>query len=269
MATIADLATLAATGVASGDYLVISDSGVDKKIDATLVPWTSTPSTFTRSLTVQPAVTSDTAFNAEMPAGTATNVRAYRWALNGALRGYITTDSANNEIALAAFDNGAGDGPNIIVGNNSNAGTPAAGHMHLVNRGGTGYRIWPDATGLLRIHTANPTSATDTAGTVVGAQTSSKDAKTQRGKPEDAAAILAHIAEGAKAVRRFVYKNGAYGGEEFSGIVVDYAPRYGMDRDADHPAGRSLNIVNAIGDLLIAVDYLARRVAALEADNAR
>ena len=268
MATIADLATLAATGVASGDYLVISDSGVDKKIDATLVPWTSTPSTFTRAVTVQPANTGDHAFSAEMPNGTLTTARAYRWALNGTLRGYIQTDSANNEIVLGGFDNGANDGPNVFIGNNSNASTPAAGYVNLVNRGGTGYRIWPDATGLLRIHTANPTSATDTAGTVVGAQTSSKDAKTQRGKPEDAAAILAHIAEGAKAVRRFVYKNGAYGGEEFSGIVVDYAPRYGMDRDADHPAGRSLNIVNAIGDLLIAVDYLARRVAALEADHA-
>ena len=267
MAAITDLATCSAAG--PGDWLVINDSGTDKKIDALKVPWTDTPSTFARTVTVQPAVTSDMAFNAEMPAGTATNARAYRWALNGALRGYITTDSANNEIALAAFDNGAGDGPNIIVGNNSNASTPAAGYIHLINRGGTGYRIWPDATGLLRIHTANPTSGADTAGTVVGAQTSSKDAKTPRGKPDDAAAILAHIADGAKAVRRFVYKNGAYGGEEFSGVIVDYAPRYGMDADADHPAGRSLNIVNAIGDLLIAVDYLARRVAALEADNAR
>ena len=266
MAAITDLATM--TTVGGGDYLVVSDSGVDKKIDATLCPWTNTPSTFARAVTVQSANTTDTAFNAEMPAGAATSTRAYRWALGGVLRGYITTDSANNEIALAAFDNGSGDGPNIVVGHNSNAGTPAAGYIHLVNRGGTGYRIWPDATGLLRIHTANPTSAADTAGTVVGAQTSSKDAKTQKGKPEDAAAILAHIAEGAAAVRRFVYKNGAFGGEEFSGLIVDYAPRYGMDRDEAHPAGKSLNVPNAIGDLMIAVDYLARRVAALEADNA-
>ena len=69
----------------------------------------------------------------------------------------------------------------------------------------------------------------------------------------------------AAAVRRFTYKNGSFGGEEFSGLVVDYAPRYGMDRDADHPAGKSLNVVTAIGDLMIAVDYLAGRVAALEA----
>ena len=267
MATIADLATM--TTVGSGDYLVVSDSGVDKKIDATLVPWTNTISYFARQVSLNlPNNSGEAGFNVEVAVGVNANQRAYRWAYNGAVRGYISTLANANQVAVVSFDNGSGDGPNIVVGNNSNASTPAAGYVNLVNRGGTGYRVWPDATGLLRIHTANPTSATDTAGTVVGAQTSSKDAKTQKGKPEDAAAILAHIAEGAAAVRRFVYKNGAYGGEEFSGIVVDYAPRYGMDRDADHPAGRSLNIVNAIGDLLIAVDYLARRVAALEADHA-
>ena len=56
-----------------------------------------------------------------------------------------------------------------------------------------------------------------------------------------------------------------YGGEEFSGVVVDYAARYGMDRDAAHPAGKSLNTINSTGDLLIAVNYLAGRVADLEA----
>ena len=269
MATIADLATLAATGVASGDYLVISDSGVDKKIDATLVPWTSTISAFARQVSLNlPNVSGEAGFNVEVTTGVASNQRAYRWAYNGAERGYISVLGNANQIALVAFDNGSNDGPNVSIANNNNASTPAAGYINLVNRGGTGYRIWPDATGLLRIHTANPTSGADTAGTVVGAQTSSKDAKTQRGKPEDAAAILAHIAEGAKAVRRFVYKNGAFGGEEFSGIVVDYAPRYGMDRDADHPHGKSLSIITAIGDLMIAVNYLARRVAALENDHA-
>jgi len=267
MATIADLATM--TTVGSGDYLVVSDSGVDKKIDATLVPWTNTISYFARQVSLNlPNNSGEAGFNVEVTTGVASNQRAYRWAYNGTVRGYISVTAATNQFLLNGFDNGSGDGPNIVVGHNSNASTPAAGYIHLINRGGTGYRIWPDATGLLRIHTANPTSATDTAGTVVGAQTSSKDAKTQRGKPDDAAAILAHIAEGAKAVRRFVYKNGAFGGEEFSGLIVDYAPRYGMDADADHPAGKSLNVPNAIGDLMIAVDYLARRVAALEADHA-
>lgn len=263
MAAITDLASM--TTVGNGDYLVVSDSGVDKKIDATLCPWTNTPSSFTRAVGVSPAV-GEHALNVDMPTG-ATG-RAYRWAYNGVERGYIRTDAAANLMFLSAFDNGASVGPSIAVGKNNNASTPAAGYIQLTPKTASARRLWVDDAGLLRIHTADPTNANDTAGTVVGAQTSSKDAKTQRGKPEDAAAILAHIAEGAKAVRRFVYKNGAFGGEEFSGLIVDYAPRYGMDRDEDHPAGKSLNTVTAIGDLMIAVDYLARRVAALEAAHA-
>ena len=86
-----------------------------------------------------------------------------------------------------------------------------------------------------------------------------------KGAPLSADAILTHIQAGAAAVRRFVYKSNAYNGEEFSGLIVDYAARYGMDRDDEHPAGKSLNVINAIGDLMIAVTDLAGRVAALEA----
>ncbi len=267
MATIADLASM--TTVASGDYLVVSDSGTDKKIDATLCPWTNTPTTFNRNVSVAPpAVSAEWGFNADMPTGTFANARAYRWTYAGTLRGCIQTDAANNKLAVFAFDNGTGEGCNIAIGRNSNASTPAAGYLQIVNRGGTGYNIWPDATGLLRIGTSVPTSANDTSGTVVGAQTSSLDAKDVSGGPLSIAAILEHISLGAAAVRRFTYKGGAFGGEEFSGLVVDYAPRYGMDRDEVHPAGKSLNVVTAIGDLMIAVSYLAGRVAALEADHA-
>lgn len=50
MATIADLAT--ATTVGSGDYLVISDSGTDKKLDAMRVPWTDQTATHTEAIVV-------------------------------------------------------------------------------------------------------------------------------------------------------------------------------------------------------------------------
>lgn len=60
------------------------------------------------------------------------------------------------------------------------------------------------------------------------------------GDPLSIDAVLASVQRGAEAVRRFTYKSGAYNGEEFSGIVTDYAPRYGMDRDEKRPAGRSL-----------------------------
>ena len=263
MAAITDLATCAAAG--TGDWLVINDSGTDKKIDATLCPWTNTPSGFTRAVGVSPAV-NEHALNVDMP--TSATGRAYRWAYNGVERGYIRADAAASFMFLSAFDNGASVGPSIAVGKNNNASTPAAGYIQLTPKTASARRLWVDDTGLLRIHTADPTNANDTAGTVVGAQTSSLDAKDIAGDALGVGEILDHIAQGAAAVRRFTYKNGSFGGEEFSGIVVDYAPRYGMDRDAEHPHGKSLSIITAIGDLMIAVDYLARRVAALEAAHA-
>jgi hypothetical protein len=42
-------------------------------------------------------------------------------------------------------------------------------------------------------------------------------------------------------------------------VIVDYAPRYGMDRDPAHPAGKSLNLINVVGDLLRAVAWLIER----------
>ena len=71
--------------------------------------------------------------------------------------------------------------------------------------------------------------------------------------------VLTAVQAGADAVRRFTYKSGAFNGEEFSGVVTDYAPRYGMDRDVEHPAGKSLNILTVIGDLLLAVANLTER----------
>jgi hypothetical protein len=266
MATIADLA--AATSAAAGDLLVIRQSSTDKKIDAGLVPWTNSPSTFARGINITPPATSgESASNVDMPSGVISNQRAYRWSHNAVLRGYINCQAAANQLLMAVFDNGTGAGSNVIVQQNNNASTPAAGFLTIYTNGGSARRIWPDNTGLLRIHTADPTNANDTAGTVVGTQSSSLDVKDVVGAGPDGATALAHVEQGALAVREFTYKNGEFGGERFSGLVVDYAPRYGMDRDAEHPAGKSLNVVTALGDLMIAVSYLAGRVAALEAQD--
>lgn len=76
------------------------------------------------------------------------------------------------------------------------------------------------------------------------------------------------MSAGLWAVRGFTYKSGAFQGARFEGVVVDYAPAYGMDRDTEHPAGKSLNEVNILGDLLRAVAYLTERVTALETELA-
>lgn len=172
---------------------------------------------------------------------------------------------AGAQLSLADGDNGASYGGRLIAGRNNNASTPAAGHVRLTNLSGGAYRIWPDASGILRIWTGDPTNANDTSGTVVGAQTSMAEAKLLADELTPIGEVLASIQQAAEqAVRRFSYRSGAFGGERFEGVVVDYAPRYGMDRDDEHPTGKSLNEITLLGDLLRAVAWLAERVAVLE-----
>ena len=174
--------------------------------------------------------------------------------------GKLTHGEAFSVLTLSAGNVGRNaSGKILIVGRNNNAATPAAGQVRIEARDGTAYRIWPDNTGVLRIWTSNPTYSTDTSGTVVGAQTSSLDAKYLVAGMTSIEDVLAAVQQGAEAVRRFTYKSGAYNGEEFEGVVVDYAPRYGMDCDEEHEAGKSLNLINAVGDLLRAVAWLVER----------
>lgn len=73
-----------------------------------------------------------------------------------------------------ALGTGAVTGRGVSIGRNSSGGG-AAGHLELVDKGGTSYFVWVDDTGVLRIHTAAPTedntTVSDVAGTVVGSQT--------------------------------------------------------------------------------------------------
>lgn len=180
----------------------------------------------------------------------------------------LTTPGGNyNTIEAGNFDNTSSTGPRLLLGYNNNGSTPAAGSIAMRNLAGSGYIIWPDASGNLRIHSSAPTNATDTAGTVVGAQTSHASYKDVVGAPVADDAALGHVVAAAADVRRFRYKSGAFGSQEFSGVVLDGPAlhRYGEDADAEHPAGKTLNVVNAIGDLLLAVREVNRRLTALEA----
>ena len=223
------------TDPGSGDYMWVVDASAgstdkDRKVDMGLFPQLAATNTFTANQTI--------------------NKAAPTFTLQG---------SGQSLIALAAVDNGADLGPLVSVDRNSNASTPAAGHIRMRDKGGQFYSVWPDDFGVLRIHTSGPTSANDTSGTVVGTQTSSLDSKHLFAGMTSIEDVLAAVQQGAEAVRRFTYKNGAYNGEEFEGVVVDYAPRYGMDCDDEHEAGKSLNLINAVGDLLRAVAWLVEK----------
>lgn len=222
--------------------------------------------TFTAGQVIEPTGTGDFGLIINSPAGT-TNL-GLRIQLAGASYFYLLYPGHVNGPSGAAVVPSVDSGNNLAgayleLGRNSNATKPGAGFVRMTARSGSTYRVWPDNSGVLRIHTADPIYDNDAAGTVVGAQTSSLDAKEIAGLPVSADDALRNIIEASRAIRRFVYRNGAFNNEEFSGLIVDWADRYGMDRDAAHPAGRSLNVITAIGDLMLAVAALEARYAAL------
>lgn len=231
------------TDPTSGDYLWIVDASAsasdkDRKVNVGLFPQLAAPNTFTGNITIDKT-------DATL-------------ALRGSGQTYLYLDDG---------DNGASFGALLSLGRNTNASTPAGAVLRMRDKGGVWRYIWVDATGVMRINTTPATSGSDTSGTVVGTQTSSLDSKNVREGVTDIADVLAAVQAGAEAVRRFEYKSGAFGGELFEGVVVDYAPRYGMDADEAHPAGKSLNEINILGDLLRAAANFDLRLRALERNS--
>ena len=251
-------AYLARSDGSSGNKL-ITGSGRELTVAATgTAALLGTAQTFTATQTVSGVAVNLARSGAELANFYAT--------VGGTLLGQLY----NSGLVFYAQDLGVGAaGCALVAGANSNGTQGGAGFVTMGSRTAVGYRIWPDASGNLRINTGDPTYANDTAGTVVGTQPASLDSKNVQPGITNIEAVLERIAIGAGAVRRFVYKSGAFGGEEFEGVVVDYAAAYGMDRDEAHPAGKSLNEINILGDLLRAVAYLSERVAALEAQLAQ
>lgn len=219
---------------------------------------------FTITQTINPAATNQIGFNVNMPA--ATTVAALTLSYNSSLAFNFLAQAGARALQINGFDNGAGVGPNIQIGRNSQLGTPAAGHALMYSLGGTYYSLWPDNGGNWRsVANAEPTNATDTSGTVIGTQSSTAAAKYISDERSPIEAVADRIRAGAEAVRRFTYRSGSFGGEVFEGVVVDEAPAYGMDRDGEHPQGKSLNEINIMGDLLRMVDWAMQRIEALEA----
>jgi len=255
--------------VATGGYtLTVPATGTAALLEAA--------QTLTGANMYLPASTGIAPITVNMPTGTA--VTAINMQYNSTNAIWFNVRATLEQLWFQSRDLGNDTaGPGLEIGRNASTGAvgPAPAVIRMYAAGNLARSIWVDDSGNLRIGSLSPTGNTGTptidangAGVVVGTQTSSLDAKHVDAKLSDIAAVLARIHDGAQAVRGFTYKSGAFQGERFEGVVVDYAPAYGMDRDATHPAGKSLNEVNILGDLLRAVAYLTERVTALETELA-
>lgn len=172
------------------------------------------------------------------------------------------------QLSITALGTGNVQGPLIVIGNNS-SGNGAAGSLALYGKGSAANYLWADASaapGMLRISTVPPDedgTPSDTSGTIVGTQTSTRDTKNIVGltavTPKAAlAAIL------SAPVFDFTAKGGAYSGTLFTGLTVDDSKWIGMDPDERHPHGRSFNPVTTFGYTVLAFKALEERLRAAE-----
>jgi hypothetical protein len=166
-------------------------------------------------------------------------------------------------VSLGAANCGSSYGPFLQIGYNNNGSTPSAAWLRMYRSDGSTGDLWVDASGKLRIGVATAvTNATDTGGTVVGSQSSSLDTKQVIEPFTDYSSALKAIIDAP--LFDFTYKSGAFNNQRFTGIVTDYAPTFGMDRDAEHPHGKSLNEVTAHGYTFAAIKALHSRIEQLE-----
>lgn len=161
------------------------------------------------------------------------------------------------DIASGAWGTGAVQGNRIQIGRNS-SGNGASGSLGMANRPGTTYFLWPDASANLRIDVIPPTednSASDTGGTVVGTQTSTRVTKQAIRPFEEPASALALLAR--TPLYRFRYRQ--FDPEtEHVGIMADESPEFTR-------FGRTVfDPVNAFGYTAAAIKALLDRVETLE-----
>lgn len=171
--------------------------------------------------------------------------------LNSGAERYINVSESDNG------DGGSSAGNYIRLGNNTNATNTAAGYVVFVEKDGTQQNVWADNTGVMRVNTTRPLNGFDTAGTVIGTQTSQRSTKNIYGEFIDYAGALSTIL--ATPLFDFDYKSGSYNGQRFVGITTDDSPAFGMDD------GRSFNPVTAFGYTVAAFKEIERRLAVAEA----
>jgi hypothetical protein len=206
-------------------------------------------------LTVKAGSTSTVGLVVDTPASTTSESISLRY--NGSERVRFLNWATLNAIYLTSFDNGTGAGSFFYAQKNSNGSTPAAGFVYLDGLSNS-YSIWPDTSGNLRILAGSfPINASDTAGTVIGTQTSTLASKILLGGDLTPGEALRTILQ--TPVKHFKYKSGAYNHSEFQGIVADYSPEFAMDE------GRVFNPVSAVGYLIQGIKALTERITALEA----
>jgi hypothetical protein len=168
---------------------------------------TGTASSFIRFFTATPNLS-----------GTADNTPTEKMVISGngyvAIGNNIGTSGAVSILEITSSDLGITNaGPIITLGRNNNAGLngTGAGSINFLNKGGTAGFVWQDAAGNMRINTSAPSNANDTAGTVIGAQTSIRDTKQDIEDYTDYSGALSMVTNAPLHTFRYIKEVEGYG----------------------------------------------------------
>ena len=190
---------------------------------------------------------------------------AQQWMVNTTIAAAFKLFTTQTQIGFSSRDLGSDVvGAEIFVGRNTNA-TPGAGTVRFTEADGDSLYVWIDNSNLVRVGATAPNNTNQGGGTVVGDQTSWHEAKhivgpSRIGQAEALSTLL------ATQVYDFAYRDGAYNGRIFSGLVgYDAADWFLKNNDLGKGQIPTLDAVTVVGYTTLAIKELTRRIETLEA----
>lgn len=175
----------------------------------------------------------------------------------------IGTSSPSTKLEIGSSDLGNGAaGPIITLGRNNNGTNTGAGSINFQSKGGTAGYVWQDNAGNVRINTSAPSNANDTAGVVIGTQTSTRNTKQDITDYTDYAAALNMVTSAPLHTFRYIKDVQGYG---INSLLAK--PRIGYIADevsADFMWGNSIDQVSVNGILMASVKALNTKITDLQ-----
>ena len=144
------------------------------------------------------------------------------------------------------------------MGRNTNGTNTGAGSINFQSKAGTAGYVWQDNAGNLRINTAAPSNANDTAGTVVGTQTSTRDTKQDIQEYTDYAGALQAVINAPLRTFKYIKEVEGYGPS--SPLAKNHIGFIADEVSGDFMQGNSIDQVSVNGLLMASVKALNERM---------
>ena len=174
----------------------------------------------------------------------------------------IGTTNPGTKLEIGSSDLGDGvAGPIITIGRNTNATNTGAGSINFLDKAGNSGYIWQDSAGYMRINTLAPSNANDTAGTIIGDQTSIRETKQDINDYEDYESALSMIVNAPLHTFRYIKEVNGYGADSLLAKT-----RIGFIADEVDPifmVGNSIDQVSVNGLLMASVKDLNLKLEGL------